>query len=139
MDLSELLEEYNTSNSKSTFKNFVYKRNLEINLEVLSDLELNEEDTYNFLSKLKEYKYIDEVDDLKYGSFIRWIPLTDPENLPLHHSGMICEVRFTEDGTIIICKNFMHRHYSIKMDECLIFQKFSNDEKMMIELIDKGI
>jgi hypothetical protein len=139
MDLSELLEEYNTSNSKSTFKNFIYKRNLEINLEVLNDLELNEEDTYNFLSKLKEYKYIDEVDDLKYGSFIRWIPLTDPENLPLHHSGMICEVRFTDDGTIIICKNFMHRHYSIKMDECLIFQKFSNDEKMMIELIDKGI
>lgn len=139
MNLGELLEEYNELDSKSTFKNFVYKRNLEINLGILNDLELSEEDNYNFLSKLKEYKYIDEVDDLKYGSFIRWIPLTDPDNLPLHHSGMICEIRFTENGTIIICKNFMHRHYTIKMDECLIFQKFSNDEKMMIELIDKGI
>lgn len=159
MDLNLLIEEYNnikekdaennnidsdsnhihSSNSQNNFKDFVYKRNLEINYDILNKLELDEEELYNFLSKLKEYKYIDEVDDLKYGGFIRWIPLIDPENLPLHHSGMICEIKFTNEGTTIVCKNFLHRHYTIKMDECLIFQKFTNDEKNMIELLNEGI
>lgn len=143
MNLNELLEEYNLLSEgkgiKMSFKTYVQKKNIETNLNVLNELNLDEEEMYNFLSKLKEYKYVDELDDLKYGAFIRWIPLTDPEYLPLNHSGMICEVRFTDEGTVIKCKNFMHRHYTLKMDECLIFQKFSNDEKTMIDLIDQGM
>jgi hypothetical protein len=31
----------------------------------------------------------------------------------------------------------MQKHYTIKMDECFIFQKISDEEKAMIEIIEK--
>lgn len=138
MDLSEVIKNYNEEEHGS-FKEYVEDINNEINKNVLSDLHLNRKEMISMLKKLENYKYVDEVDDLKYGAFIRWIPLTDPDNLPLHYAGIICEIGFTDGGTIIKCKNFMHRHYTIKMDECLIFQKFTNEEKIMMEMIEGNI
>ena len=138
MDLSEAIKNYDEEEHGS-FKEYVEDINNEINKNVLADLHLNRKEMISMLKKLENYKYVDEVDDLKYGAFIRWIPLTDPDNLPLHYAGIICEIGFTDGGTIIKCKNFMHRHYTIKMDECLIFQKFTNEEKIMMEMIEGNI
>lgn len=138
MDLSELIKNYNEEEHGS-FKEYFSKINNNINKRVLSELHLSRKEMADMLKKLENYKYVEEVDDLKYGAFIRWIPLIDPDNLPLHYAGMICEVKFTDEGTIISCKNFMHRHYTIKMDECLIFQKFTNEEKLMMEMVEGNI
>ena len=138
MDLSEIVSNYNESHHGS-FKEYFRKTNNNINKNVLSDLHLNRKEMNDMLKKLENYKYVEEVDDLKYGSFIRWIPLTDPYNLFLKYAGMICEVKFTDEGTIISCKNFINRYYTIKMDECLIFQKFTNEEKIMMEMIEGNI
>ena len=134
MDLSELIKNYDEELDGS-FKEYFSEINNNINKRVLSELHLSRKEMADMLKKLENYKYVEEVDDLKYGAFIRWIPLADPDNLPLHYAGMICEIKFTDGGTIISCKNFMHRHYTIKMDECLIFQKFTNEEKLMMEMV----
>jgi hypothetical protein len=134
MDLSEVIKNYKEEEHGS-FKEYISYINNELNKNILTDLHLSRREMVDMLKKLENYKYVEEVNDLKYGAFIRWIPLTDPNNLPLHYAGMICEVKFTDEGTIISCKNFMHRHYTIKMDECLIFQKFTNEEKLMIEMV----
>lgn len=138
MDLSEIIKNFNKEEHIS-FKEYLQDINNEINKSVLRDLHLSKKEMVDMLKKLENYKYVEEVDDLKYGAFIRWIPLIDPDNLPLHHAGMICEIKFTNEGTIISCKNFMHRHYTLKMDECLIFQKFTNEEKIMMEMIEGNI
>ena len=109
---------------------------LEMNLNILKELHLDKQTTLNYLKKLKEYRYIDEINDLKHGAFIKWIPITDPSYLPLHHCGMICEIKITDNGVFITCKNFMHRHYTFKMDECLIFQKLTSQEKVIIYALD---
>jgi hypothetical protein len=134
MDLSEVIRNYN-EDEHGLFKEYIDNVNDSINKNILDNLHLNKKEMTDILKKLKKYKYVEEVDDLKYGAFIRWIPLIDPDNLPLHHAGMICEIKFTDEETIISCKNFMHRHYTIKMDECLIFQKFTNEEKLMMEMV----
>jgi len=138
MDLSELIRIYDKELDGS-FKEYFSEINNNINKRVLSELHLSRKEMADMLKKLENYKYVEEVDDLKYGAFIRWIPLADPDNLPLHYAGMICEIKFTDGGTIISCKNFMHRHYTIKMDECLIFQKFTNEEKLMMEMVEGNI
>ena len=138
MDLSEVIRNYN-EDEHGLFKEYIDNMNDSINKNILDNLHLNKKEMTDILKKLKKYKYVEEVDDLKYGAFIRWIPLIDPDNLSLHHAGMICEIKFTDEGTIISCKNFMHRHYTIKMDECLIFQKFTNEEKIMMEMIEGNI
>jgi hypothetical protein len=138
MNLTELATTFDRETHDS-FKKYVDLENDKLNKNILKELNLSKKETNEMLKKIKNYKYVDEINDLKYGAFIRWIPLSDPDNLVFHHAGMICEVKFTDEGTIITCKNFMHRHYTLKMDECLIFQKFTNEEKMLIEMIDQTV
>lgn len=103
---------------------------------ILKELHLDRETFINYFKKLKGYKYVDELNDLKYGGFIRWIPITDPDNLPLNQCGIICDILIKDEGIYIVCKNFMHRHYRFKMDECLIFQKLSSQEMIILSALD---
>ena len=108
----------------------------EMILKILKELHISRELTFNYLKKLKGYRYIDEISDLKHGSFIRWIPITNPDYLPLHNCAMVCEIKIVDDGVLIMCKNFMHRHYTFKMEECLIFQKLTSQELVIISALD---
>ena len=124
------------NNKNESIMNLTTKKIQEMNLEILKELHLDRETLVNYFKKLKEYKYVDELNDLKYGGFIRWIPITDPENLPLNQCGIICDIIISDDGVYIVCKNFMHRHYRFKMDECLIFQKLSAQELIILSALD---
>ena len=109
---------------------------LQKNLNIISELGLERNITLNYMEKIKNYKYVDELSDLKYGSFIRWIPITDPSYIPLEYCGIICDIKISDDGVFIVCKNFMHRHYTFKMEECLIFQKLTNQELVLLKGLD---
>lgn len=109
---------------------------MEMNLNILKELHLKKEVTLDYLKKLKGYRYIDELNELKHGYFIRWIPITNPSYLPLHYCGIICDIKITDDGVLVTCKNFMHRHYTFKLDECLIFQKLTTQEQIIINALD---
>lgn len=112
------------------------KKIMNINLNILNELNLDNKTLTNYFNKLKGYRYIDEINELKYGAFIRWIPLSEPDNLPLNYCGIICDIKIKDKGTHIVCKNFMHRIYQIKMDECLIFQKLTNQELILLSALD---
>jgi hypothetical protein len=128
---------YALDNDKNeSIMNLTTKKIMEMNLNIIKELHLDKETTITYLKKLKGYRYVDEITDLKHGSFVKWIPLKDPSHLPLNCSGIICEIKITDDGVVIVCKNFMHRHYTFKMDECLIFQKLSSQEQVILSALD---
>ena len=135
MDVNKLIYALDNDNNESIM-NLNSKKIFDMNLNIIKELHLDKTTTLDYLKKLRGYRYIDEINDLKHGSFIRWIPIIDPNNLPLHHCGMICDIKITDNGVIITCKNFMHRHYTFKMDECLIFQKLTSQEKVIINALD---
>jgi hypothetical protein len=37
---------------------------------------------------------------------------------------------------LIVCKNYTNRHFQIKMDECLLFQKLTDQEKVILHALD---
>lgn len=135
MDVNKLVDALDNDGNESIM-NLTTKKILEMNYNILKELHLDKETTLSYLKKLKGYRYVDEINDLRYGSFIKWIPIIDPNNLPLHYSGIICEIKITDDGVLLVCKNFMHRHYTFKMDECLIFQKLSQQEQIILSALD---
>jgi len=135
MDVNKLINALDNDNNE-TIMNLTTQKILEMNLNILKELHLPKETTLNYLKKLKGYRYVDELNDLRHGAFIRWIPITDPNYLPLHHCGMVCDIKITDNGIIVTCKNFMHRHYTFKMDECLIFQKLISQEQVIIYALD---
>jgi TPP-dependent trihydroxycyclohexane-1,2-dione (THcHDO) dehydratase len=86
--------------------------------------------------KLKEYRYISDLSEINYGSYIRWINLNNIDNIKLTNGGIILDMKMTNKGIIIICKNNMNRNFGIYFDECLIFQKLSDQENVLLEVID---
>ena len=88
--------------------------------------------------KLKDYKYVDEMSDLKYGTFLRWIPIEDPTNIHLTKGALFCEIKILDNGSYCVCKNFgfSKRHFQISMDKNLIFQKLTNQELVLLSALD---
>jgi len=135
IDMNKLTKALDNVNNDSIM-NLTTRKLMELNLKILKELMLDKETLINYLRKLKGYKYVDEIGDLKHGAFIKWIPITNPNNLQLNQCGLICDIKITDDNVIIICKNFMHRHYTFKMDEVLIFQKLTDQEMVIISALD---
>jgi hypothetical protein len=104
--------------------------------EILTEIQLSPQEVAEYMQKLREYKYIDEMNHIRHGSFIRWIPISDPENIHLTSGGIICDIKIADTGVHLVCKNFARKHYQIKMDECLVFQKLSGQEQVLLAALD---
>jgi hypothetical protein len=137
MDVNKLLKALDDEQNESLL-NFTTEKIVEMNLKILNELNLPKKDTLSLLKKLKEYKYVDEMNDLKYGTYIRWIPLEDPNNIYLTQGAIFCEMKIRDEGVFLTCKNhgFKSRHFQISMDKNLIFQKLTDQEQVLLSALD---
>jgi len=103
--------------------------------EILDELNLSKKETRELFKKLDNYRYVEEIQELQYGNYIRWINLTNPDNLKLATGGILCEIKI-EDNIYLVIKNFMNRHFQINMDENLLFQKLSEQEMILLYALD---
>ena len=128
--ISALGNEDNECVMEMTFEKISKMKN-----DILQRLRLSGEELKSMHSKLKAYRFVDELPELKYGTYIRWIPLTDPENIKLTTGGIVCEMKVGDDGIVVTCKNRFNRMFSIKMQENLIFQKMTDQERVLISAL----
>jgi hypothetical protein len=137
MDVQKLLKALDDE-SNETLLNFTTDKIREMNLNILKELHLSKKDTLELITKLKDYKYVDEMNELKYGSYIRWIPIEDPTNIYLTQGAMFCEMKITDNGVFCVCKNygFKARHFQISMDKNLIFQRLTDQELVLLSALD---
>ena len=103
--------------------------------DILQKLGLPSSKLKAYHKTLKNYRYIDELPGIRYGAYIRWISLKDPANIKLTNGGIICDIK-VDDGIQIRCKNNQHRFFQLKMGECLIFQKLSDQEQILLSAMD---
>ncbi len=135
LDVDKLEKALDNTKNESIM-NFTTKKITELNYKILQELNLDNKTTMEYLKKLKDYKYVDELPELKHGGFIRWIPTNDPNYLPLNTCGIVCDIKIADEGVFVTCKNFMHRHYNFKMDDVLIFQKLTTQEQIILSALD---
>ena len=137
MDVEKLLKALD-DDSNENLLNFTTEKMREMTLNILKELQLPKKTTMDLLQKLKDYKYVDEMNDLKYGTYIRWIPIEDPNNIYLTNGALFCEMKITDEGVFCICKNigYNSRHFQISMDKNLIFQKLTNQELVLLSALD---
>ena len=137
MDVNKLLKALDDDSNETLF-NFTTKTIREMTLKILTELHLSKKETIDLFNKLKDYKYVDEMSDLKYGTFVRWIPIEDPTNVYLTKGALFCEMKIKDDGVFCVCKNFGFppRHFQISMDKNLIFQKLTDQELVLLSALD---
>ena len=137
MDVEKLLKALD-DDSNENLLNFTTLKLREMILKILKELNLPKTETLDLMKKLKEYKFVDEMKDLKYGTYLRWIPIIEPENIHLTRGAIFCEIKVKDDGVYVICKNFGYnkKHFHIKLDENLIFQKLTEQELVLLSALD---
>ena len=90
----------------------------------------------SYHSKLKEYRLIEDIDDITYGNYIRWFNIKDPNSIKLTNGAHVCDIKICETGTHIICKNRFNKLFRLIMDECIIFQKLNREEMILLSVIN---
>jgi len=107
----------------------------QIKNDMLQKLQLPREKLKKMNKVLKQYRFIDEIPDIKYGAYVRWINLTNNE-LKLTTGGIICDIKIVKDDVLIVCRNTMGRFFQFKLNECLAFQKITDQEKVLLSALD---
>jgi len=137
MDVNKLLKALNDESNEQLF-NFTTNTIIETNKNILKELNLSKKDTLELLHKLTNYKYVDEMNDLKCGTYLRWINVDNPNSIVLSKGAVFCELKITNEGVFLICKNFgfKSRHFQISLDKHLIFQKLTEQELVLLSALD---
>tara|TARA_B110000967_G_C18450296_1_gene347569 strand:- start:1 stop:429 length:429 start_codon:yes stop_codon:yes gene_type:complete len=131
----ELLKALDNENN-STVINLNTRKIKAMKNDMLQKLQLSSNTLKQYHIKLANYRYVDDLEDIQYGCYIRWIPLRNPEVIKLTNGGIIVDIKILENGIHIVCKNNMNRIFQIKFDECMIFQKLTNQENVIISVLD---
>jgi hypothetical protein len=110
---------------------------METIFHVLKELSLDKEERMRMMKMLKGYRYIDDMSELKYGAYIRWIPIENPREIEMKRGAIFCDVKIMDNGVYLVCKNYRStKHFQIKLDECLVFQKLTEQERVLISVMD---
>jgi len=110
--------------------------------DILRSIELRGKLLQEYLKKLKHYRYIENIDQVRLGVFIRWIDLYD-DQLLLKNGGTICNIEYNNDSDDddvnirIMCnlRNYKKKYFTIPFQKCLIFQKITDQEDLLLHIL----
>ena len=99
-------------------------------MNILSELGLPKSKVKEYQKSLKKYKYIDDLNKLKIGSYIRWI-----DKGVLKKGMFLCDIVIGDNGVYLKGKVFQYM-INLNIEDCILFQKLSNDETVILSAIN---
>jgi len=102
--------------------------------DALQRLLLPRETLKRYNASLKHYRYVDELPELNVGAYIRWINLINPKNIKLTNGGVVCDIKIDDDVTIL-CRNRMNLMFQLRFSSCIVFQKLTYQEKVLLSAL----
>ena len=129
-----LKESIENPNNKSILE-LTTKKIKERKEEILNELPTNKTTKNALKKKLKEYRYIDELQELHIGAYIRWIKFDTNDTISITNGAILTDVLF-ENNIQLLVRNNMNRFFKINFNDNLIFQKLTNQEKIILFAID---
>jgi hypothetical protein len=134
MDIQDLLHALNNDNNEAVvdldFATIAKHKN-----DLLQQLNLPKEELQKLHKQLKLYRCVNNLDDLRFGSYVRWISLKNPEVIKLTNGGIVCDIKEVNEDIHIKCKNKMNMIFQVKMSEILLFQKLSQQEEVILKAL----
>jgi hypothetical protein len=133
---AELLTKALENEKNENMMKLTTKKIEKIKIRVLKQIvKLDNDLIKTYLLKLKDYIYVDSIDNLKEGSYLRWIDVGKTKK-ELNTGGLLVEVKFVDNETLLVFKNFINRHYTLKFDDLITFQKLNNQELVILLAMD---
>jgi hypothetical protein len=104
--------------------------------DILQKLGFRRDILKQYHTKLRNYRYIDKLDDINYGFYVRWIKLDNPEKLRLTNGGIVVDVKEFNDRCAILCRGINTKVFWIYFDNAIIFQRLTNQEQILLSVLD---
>jgi hypothetical protein len=137
LDIHHLLE--SIENDKNDYlENKTMKKITHEIYESIDQLIIPHELKTEFCQKLAGYRLVDNIHELHIGKHIRWIRESSQS---LTNGCIITNIKFLDNGTQILGKNNQNRFIQFKFDECIIYQKMTLEEQLILmayDYIEKG-
>lgn len=135
LDVEKLLKAVDNDNNQSVLK--LSKAGIKKDKnDILQKLGVKGHSLSRLHKQLKEYRYIDNLDSLNFGAYVRWIDIRDPDDVYITNGGHICEMLPSQDDIVIKCKNAYHRFFQFEFNKSLVFQKLSQQEKILLSAME---
>ena len=104
--------------------------------DILQTMQFKGSDVKSYCKKLKHYRYVDEINQIKHGNYIRWFNIKDPENIKLVTGAFFMEFKILDEGCHLLCKTIYNKIIQIRLDDCIIFQKLSDQEQIILSAVE---
>jgi hypothetical protein len=134
MDIHSLLHALDNENNEAVVDLSMEKISKDKN-DILQQLHLPREELQRLHKQLKSYRLVNTMNDLRFGSYIRWISLKNPENIKLTNGGIVCDIKAIKEDIHVKCKNKMNIIFQINLSEVLLFQKLSEQEQIILKAL----
>lgn len=108
----------------------------ELKNNILQKMYLSRDELLHYHKVLKDYRFVDELDEIQIGKYVRWFNLANQENISLTNGGIVIDIKDGKEDILIVCKNNRNRIYTFRLNQCIVFQKLSTQEKILIKIID---
>jgi hypothetical protein len=128
---------HNTKNDQ--IYDLTFRRIEEIKYAMLNELNLSPKLFIKIITSLKNYKYIDNLNEIREGSYIRWIKIDNDDNneLYLNKGALYCNIVITDNAVGMICKKIIGQYFTIyNLDQYIFFQKLSEQEISILNAIE---
>ena len=104
--------------------------------EILQQIGLDKNNLKQFHKKLKNCRHIDNIQDFKLGSLIRWINLKKIETIKITNGAILCDIKIHDKGIALILRGYNNYHMTLYLNENIIFQKINDEEKILLKAIE---
>lgn len=153
VNVDELLQSIESDKLLSMSK-LSYDKINTIKYNVLTRIGLEDDELESTLLKLSDYRYVEELQDIHHGAFIRYIPLIvkkggnnksnnnnndgdeSTNEIQIKPGGFICDIKILGSGVQLLCRNHFRRMFQLKLDEVLLFQKLTKEEEIILSVFD---
>ena len=132
-DLEEWIDEL-LENSQVNYDYLEGKTILEFQLEIERLLfRVNPEYVEKYKEPLKDFRYVDNICDLRHGCFVRWLSRTKKKKIA--RGGKFIGIRFSANHTllmVVIQMGRSRRIISYSMGNFYTFQRLNTEESMIL-------
>ena len=135
--MEEELENITNDIEKFKLNDLNQKKIESLKREVLTTLFKEKSIIDDLLIRFKEYRYIDELDEIIVGRFIRYFKFNKEKNIYMSNGGFIVNVLFENNNMNLLCKNTSNNFFKVKWNETIVFQMLSSQEQLLVSILDE--
>jgi hypothetical protein len=104
--------------------------------DILQKLQLPRDKLKTLHTSLKKYRFISDIKDIIIGNYIRWINITNYENLTLTNGAYVIDFKETPETIYIICRTTHNHFFNVDINKCILFQKLNIHEETLLAVIN---